>query len=82
MKVTWIDHGRDPKHPPDPDYLNGMDLDVSGGAVKTCLTALPYPAARCGMYVLHCETCGMRTVVTTAGRVDDPRSIKIACRLN
>jgi hypothetical protein len=82
MKITWIDHHREPKHPPDPRYPDGVDLDLALDAVKTCTANLPYPAARCGMYVLHCEVCGLRAVASTAGRVDDPKSVKVACRLN
>lgn len=42
-------------------------------------TALPYPARRCGQYVVKCDVCDQIIVVTTAGRPDDPRSLKMAC---
>jgi hypothetical protein len=42
---------------------------------------LPYPAPRCGKYLINCETCGQTIMVTTAGRRDDPRTVKIACEL-
>jgi hypothetical protein len=81
LKAVWFDAGRDPKHPPDPNYPHGIDIDISLNAIKACYTLLPYPAKRCGQYVITCGLCGLRTVVTTAGRVDDPRSIKVACKV-
>lgn len=81
MKVTWHDAGREPKCAPDPQYPLGVDVDASDSAKVTCKTLLAYPAKRCGQYHVHCETCGQSAVVTTAGRVDDPRSLKMACKL-
>jgi hypothetical protein len=80
MKIEWIDGEREPKVAPNPAYPNGKDMDMSEGAAKSCYTELPYPAKRCGVYVVECETCGLRVGVTTAGRPDDPRSLKIACK--
>ena len=80
LKVVWVDKGREPKCAPDPDYPNGIDMDVSYGAESTCSTGLPYPARRCGLYIVTCQVCGFVVGVTTAGRPDDPRSLKMACR--
>jgi hypothetical protein len=82
LKVEWIDSGLEPKIPPNPDFPRGVDLDLSAGAAKTCSVALPYPADRLGYFVIRCDVCGMSGMVTTAGRADDPRSIKVACKLN
>jgi hypothetical protein len=82
LSVSWVDGDREPKALPDPRYPKGIDLDLSKGAIRTCSAPLPYPAKRCGLYVITCEICKQRTMVTTAGRRDDPRSIKIACRLH
>jgi hypothetical protein len=82
MKVEWHDAGREPQCAPNPAHPNGIDVDASGGAPAICETALPYPAKRCGQYLVECETCGQRVIVTTAGRPDDPRSVKIACKLS
>lgn len=79
-KVTFIDSGREPKCAPNPDYPIGRDLDLSEGATKTCKVMLPYPAPRCGAMVARCLTCGMSVGCTVAGRVDDPRTIKMACK--
>jgi hypothetical protein len=78
--IRWVDGKRDPKNPPDPDYPNGIDLDLSDGSPNTCSSPLPYPAARCGYYLINCLLCGQNTVATTAGRIDDPRSLKMACK--
>ena len=81
MKVDWIDRGREPQCPPNPLYPDGIDVDCSAGAVITCTAQLSYPAPRCGYWAIKCDTCGQAIVVTTAGRRDDPRTVKIACEL-
>ncbi len=81
MQVYWIDRGREPRCPPNPLYPDGIDVDCSEGAIATCTVNLPYPARRCGEYRINCETCGQVIMVTTAGRRDDPRTVKIACEL-
>lgn len=79
LNVKWIDSGFWPEITPTTN-LQGIDVDISRGASKTCETKLPYPAQRCGFYEVTCETCGLRVAVTTAGRADDPRSVKVACK--
>jgi len=79
FKITWVDWGREPRCAPDPDYPAGIDLDCTLG-LSGCTTALPYPAKRCGLYVVKCDACGMTVGVTTAGRADDPRSVRIPCQ--
>lgn len=79
LDVKWIDGKREPKCAPDPKYPHGIDIDISEGAVKTCETDLPYPADRCGHFLVNCLKCNLKVVVTTAGRPDDPRSIKVKC---
>jgi hypothetical protein len=80
LKVSWIDRGREPQCEPNPAYPNGIDVDFSKGASATCSAKLDYPAPRCGYHVVECATCKQRVVITTAGRIDDPRSVKIPCR--
>lgn len=79
IRVEWIDSGRDPKCAPNPEFPNGMDVDLSNGAPMRCMKLLPYPAKRCGYYVVECTACGLRVGVTTAGRPDDPRTVKLGC---
>lgn len=77
--IEWRDSGDEPQCPADPDYPEGIDLDLSLGVAQSCICALPYPAKRIGGYVVTCKICGYRGGCTTAGRADDPRSIKVAC---
>ena len=80
FKIFWHDSGKEPKCKPNPLYPNGIALDASNGAQKTCTVSLSYPAKRCGYYEIQCQTCGIKTACTTAGRIDDPISMKIACK--
>jgi hypothetical protein len=80
LHAEWIDEGREPTQPPNPQFPNGIDLDFSRGAARTCSLDLPYPAKRIGKYVINCTACTWTGVVTTAGRRDDPRSVKVPCR--
>ena len=77
--VSWHDAGLEPRVAPNPNYPNGIDLDCSDGAERTCTVTLPCPARRIGYYVVRCRRCGYSVAVTTAGRPDDPRSIKMPC---
>ena len=76
IRIQWFDSRREPQCPPDPRYPEGIDIDIGGG----CLIALPYPAKRCGYYIVVCHDCHANAVITTAGRPDDPRSIRLPCR--
>jgi hypothetical protein len=78
-KIEWKDAGREPQCAPNALYPDGIDIDASGGAARTCKVPLPYPAKRCGAYVVTCQRCGYRAAVTTAGRPDDPRSVRLPC---
>jgi hypothetical protein len=76
----WHDAGREPQCAPNPNYPDGIDIVIGKSGAKSCSTNLPYPADRCGHYVVGCTVCGLRVAITTAGRPDDPRSIKLECR--
>ena len=82
-KVEWIDGGRELQCSPDPAFPSGKDIDLSVLCIDgwpTCKVDLPYPAKRCGVYVVKCEACGITAVITTAGRPDDPRSVRFGCK--
>lgn len=79
LTVEWIDRHREPQCPPNPEHPNGIDVDMAHGA-KSCVTDVPYPAKRCGAYLVKCKRCGFSALVTTAGRIDDPRSIRVPCQ--
>ena len=80
LSVEFVSHHRKAQCAPNPDYPNGIDLDVSRGK-PGCSTDLPYPAPECGLWVVKCSVCGMSAGVTAAGRIDDPKSVKIPCRI-
>lgn len=83
FSIEWIDRGREPQCDPNPDYPEGKDVEiVTDPFLPTCETKLPYPAKRCGLYECTCVECGFVVGVTTAGRPDDPRSLKITCMRN
>lgn len=78
VAIEWLDSGNAPRCAPDPDYPAGKDVDLADGMQPQCRIELPYPARRCGAYLVRCE-CGMAVACTTAGRADDPRSITLRC---
>ncbi len=79
-RIEWIDGEREPKIAPDPAYPHGKDINTVPMGMPRCKVDLPYPAKRCGVYIVECEECGVRIGVTTAGRTDDPRSVAIPCK--
>ena len=80
IEVVFLDSGCEPQCKPDPKYPNGKDIEIAGGAVRCC-SNLPYPAPRCGVYEITCNDCGLKVALTVAGRVDDPRTITIPCKV-
>lgn len=81
--VSFVDEGREAQFPPNPDYPDGIDVNLqrSPGA-PSCTTPLPYPAPRCGKFVVRCNLCNWTGIITAAGRPDDPRSLTVPCRLD
>lgn len=82
FEVLFLDSGREPQCAPDPAYPKGMDVVLTRNTKIRCVVAVPYPAPRCGMWHIKCNKCGVVVGVTTAGRVDDPRSVHIRCQLS
>lgn len=78
--IEWVDHRREPQCAANPAYPHGIDIDDADGRQQGCVVPLPYPARRCGIYIVRCKDCGQSAGLTTAGRPDDPRSVKMACR--
>lgn len=81
FSVEWVDSGREPKCQANPKYPEGIKLDISLGEKPACLVPIPYPAKRVGFYIVECKRCLRTAVCTTAGRADDPVSIRIPCNL-
>ena len=82
LHTEWVDLGREPECAPNPAFRDGIDVDISAEGAPACFTELPYPAKRCGFYKVTCGGCGLNVIVTTAGRPDDPRSLRVACKIN
>lgn len=81
LSVVWHDQGREPKCAPDSAYPHGMDAFVGPGGTAACSTSLPYPAPRCGVWIVRCSQCGVSVGIIAAGRPDDPRSVRVPCKL-
>jgi hypothetical protein len=80
--VTFVPSGRGKaQNPPDPQYPNGMDVGMVevGDVAATCLVELPYPAPECGRYHVDCSRCDISIALSVAGRVDDPKTVRIKC---
>lgn len=78
--IVWRDGGREPQCPANPAYPHGIDVDMSREGGDSCCTELPYPARRCGIWLVVCRRCKLRVGVTAAGRRDDPRSVTVECK--
>lgn len=79
--VEWIDRKAEPTIPFNRNFPNGMELDNTKGELPACLIKFPmYPTPRNGWWSIVCKQCGLTAIVTTAGRVDDPVSVMLACR--
>ncbi len=81
IRVTWLDERRQAQHPSNSAYPNGIEVDCSDSAAETCTQALPYPGKSCGQHFVVCETCGRTILITATGQADDPRSVKVACKI-
>lgn len=77
--IQWLDGGREPQCPPNPEYPNGCVIDCSGSAMIRCEVDLPYPAPRCGGYRITCFKCAICFALTAAGRPDDPVRVLLPC---
>lgn len=80
FSIVWHDANKEPQCAPNPAYPSGIDVDASLGAQNTCVAELDYPAPRIGAHVVRCNVCGYSIAVSTAGRPDDPRSVRLPCQ--
>jgi hypothetical protein len=78
--IVFLDSGRDPEIPPNPQYPTGKFVDASYGTSMTCDVELPYPAPRWGVMFIKCSKCGLNIGITVAGRPDDPSGIRLSCK--
>jgi hypothetical protein len=78
--LVFLDSGREPQCAPNPNFPDGMIIDFGKGEPgKRCVLEVPYPAPRCGSYIMTCKVCGVRVAMTVAGRRDDPRTVVLPC---
>lgn len=80
FNIEWIDRQRESQCAPDPAYPTGKEIKLFVDGMPHCKAELPYPAKRCGVYIVECTRCGLSVGVTTAGRPDDPKSIELSCK--
>jgi len=66
--------------PPDPNYPNGVRVSMAREGEEFCDVALPYPAPECGMWEVSCTECHSETLISAAGRADDPISVRLRCK--
>jgi hypothetical protein len=77
--ITFIPSGRGKAQcAPDPMYPNGKVVNPYPEGVS-CKVDLPYPAPECGYFCIDCSECGLKVMVTAAGRPDDPLTVFIPC---
>lgn len=82
FKIEWIDRGGPPTQQPNPDFPNGVNIDLAQGMEPACMVPLPYPTGRnnIGAWLVQCERCGLKVLITAASRPDDPRMAKLPCK--
>lgn len=81
-QIVWHWRSREPaRSPSNPAYPDGVTVLAPPGRTY-CTVPLPYPAPGVGMWVVTCQRCGLKTVVTAAGRADDPRRLQAPCKEN
>lgn len=80
LTATFHGNGRRPKCPPNPDFPDGIVLDMALGS-PGCSVSLTYPAPSCGLWVIECPVCGLCVGVTAASRADDPKTVTIPCKI-
>jgi hypothetical protein len=78
--IEWIDKHREPTEPPNPAYPNGTGYDLALTAKHRCRVLLPHPASRCGIWLALCTRCSYSVAVSTAGRPDDPKTLRLPCK--
>ena len=81
LKANFASIGQPATEKADARFPNGVALDVSEPAGPSCSAVLAYPADSIGVWFLECSICGLRCGVTAAGRPDDPRFVRVACKL-
>lgn len=80
IDVIFHDSGKRSTEKSDPEYPNGVPINLATVIQKSCTRNLPYPAPRCGHYAVQCQVCGFAAILTVAGRPDDPKTVTMPCK--
>jgi hypothetical protein len=80
ISIRWVKRGDKARSPANPAYPAGVVVDVTNGQKPFCTMPLLYPARCVGTWFLTCNICGLTAAVTAAGRADDPREVRLACK--
>jgi hypothetical protein len=81
IDVVFLDSGRDPTEKTNPDFPDGVLVNLAPHALaKTCTRNVPYPAPRFGVYSITCRKCKLNVAITVAGRTDDPNAVTLPCK--
>jgi hypothetical protein len=81
IEVYFLDSGREPQCKADPRYPDGVHLNLAVGAEQKCTRNVPWPAPRCGTYVIECKKCGFKGAIKVGGSPDDPRIVTMPCKI-
>jgi hypothetical protein len=80
LHAEWLgEGGRKAQHPPDPRFPLGIIMDCAEGR-PACSISLLYPAPCVGKWLIRCDVCATLSIVTAAGRVDDPHTVRLPCK--
>lgn len=77
-KGFWT--GRAPTQPADPTFPDGMWINATKPGARACAMDLEHPAPSVGHWLVSCDICGLTTVISAAGRADDPSGVTLACK--
>ncbi len=79
LHAKFLSERRKAQQPPDPRHPLGIVVDGTKGRLA-CSVSLEYPSPCVGKWLIQCDTCDMVALVTAAGRVDDPHTVRLPCK--
>lgn len=68
-----------PQRAANPAFPNGSDIDLTDGVGGRCPALLPQFPGKLGLYEVRCATCGLSVALTSAGRTDDAKAVRVPC---
>jgi hypothetical protein len=80
-KVEYISRGREPQVQFNRGFPWGKHIPNMEDGASCHVELEPWPTPECGLLYVECEVCGSNAMLTTAGRVDDPRSVDLPCHV-